>query len=146
MPTTEAEFSAPKVTRVAVGVIVRTLAGTGAVQVCIALRPKHLHKGGLWEFPGGKIEQGETAASALERELREELGIGIRTVDEMMDIPWEYQEKVVHLEVMKVTAFEGEVSGREGQRVEWVSLDQLENYQFPEANEAIIEQLLGLGK
>jgi len=140
---------------VAVGVILRApldsnnflqssdgITKTNALEVCISLRPKHLHKGGLWEFPGGKIEQGETPESALERELYEELGIRIKDAESMMKIPWSYPEKNVLLEVIQVTSFEGLAFGQEGQEVKWVRLDQLRDYQFPEANQSIVDSLL----
>jgi len=151
MPTTEADAQAVNqdVIRVAVGVIVRDATDFSHTEcnklceVCISLRPKHLHKGGFWEFPGGKIEQGETVESALARELKEELGIQIQHTEPMMHIPWSYPDKNVVLEVIKVTAFEGEVSGQEGQQVKWVGLEELDDYSFPEANAEIINFLLG---
>ena len=150
MPTTEAnqyevkdnQGTRGKVTRVAVGVILRDEPNSNVTQVCISLRPKHLHKGGLWEFPGGKIEQGEDVGSALVRELKEELGIKVRSFIPMRQILWDYKEKTVLLEVIKVTDFDGDVSGLEGQQVEWVTIEQLHDYQFPEANQAIIDGLL----
>lgn len=139
MPTIEADvgsFSASAATRVAVGVITRDSS------VCISLRGKHLHKGGFWEFPGGKIEPGESVQSALSRELKEELGIDVLETSILMQIPWRYPEKDVLLEVMHVSRFAGEPSGREGQPVEWVAIDRLRDYAFPEANRAIVDHLL----
>lgn len=127
---------------VAVGVILRSSENKSEPEVCISLRPKHLHKGGLWEFPGGKIEEGETAASALKREIKEELGIEISDAKPMIDIQWDYPEKTVLLNVMKVTVFEGEATGLEGQQVKWIKTSELADYNFPEANQEIIEALL----
>ena len=121
---------------VAVGIILQDS------RVCICLRPKHLHKGGLWEFPGGKIEQGETPLSALKRELKEEIGIHVESADLVMQIPWRYSEKNVLLEILKVDVFSGEAVGLEGQQVKWVELELLDDYQFPEANIAIVDYLL----
>lgn len=125
--------------RVAVGVILRHT--SQGAEVCISLRPKHLHKGGLWEFPGGKIEPGESLFSALQREIKEELDIDVMEAEPMQQILWHYPEKQVLLEVMKVTAFVGTAKGVEGQQVEWIKLDHLDDYDFPEANVAIIESL-----
>ena len=139
MPTTEADTSASRVVRVAVGVIVKDS------RVCISLRARHLHKGGLWEFPGGKIEEAESSLTALIRELEEELGIVVVEAEPMMEIPWSYPEKTVLLEVIKVTKFAGEPDGLQGQPVKWVELKQLGDYSFPEANAEIIQQLANGG-
>lgn len=130
MPTIEA-----KVVRVAVGVIRREKL------VLISKRPKHLHKGGMWEFPGGKVEMGESLEEALARELKEELGIAIGPIQQLFDIDWAYPEKRVKLEICLVDQFSGEPRGVEGQPVKWVSADQLSDYQFPEANQEIVTWL-----
>ena len=131
----EADTSTSTVVHVAVGVIVKDS------QVCISFRPEHLHKGGLWEFPGGKIEKTESTLCALTRELQEELGIVVVEAEPMMEILWSYPEKTLLLEVMKVTGFEGEPTGIEGQQVKWVELEKLHDYAFPEANAEIVQQL-----
>ena len=122
-------------TPVAVGVLVR------GDTVCISLRPKHVHKGGFWEFPGGKINEGESVAAALTRELAEELGIEVVATRPLIQVPWDYPEKSVCLEVLLVTEFNGEPAGKEGQEVRWISITDLGKYQFPEANKAIIDAL-----
>lgn len=122
--------------RVAVGVIVRN------GQICISLRPDHLHKGGCWEFPGGKIDEGETVESALARELGEELGIEVISTSPIIDIDWAYPEINVRLEVLQVNEFKGEPRGLENQQVRWIPVGDLIEYQFPEANRAIVEALL----
>lgn len=127
--------------RVAVGVILRKSSSDESMEVCISLRPKHLHKGGLWEFPGGKIEEGETVEEALYRELQEELGIQIKETRPLMQISWEYAEKTVLLEILEVREFAGEARGLEEQEVKWVKLCDLGEYQFPEANVAIVDKL-----
>jgi len=114
-------------------------------RVLIARRPDHLHMGGLWEFPGGKREPGETIRSALERELHEELGIHVLAEEPFMTVTHQYPDKCVQLEFRSVTAFAGEPVGREGQRVAWVMFSQLPDYDFPEANVPIVEALLQRG-
>lgn len=122
--------------RVAVGVIVR------GSQVLIALRPKDKHKGGFWEFPGGKVESGESTLEALKRELKEEIGIRFADAEPMTEITWRYPEKIVLLDVLIVRQFEGDPKGNEGQEVKWVNILDLDTYQFPEANASIVDQLL----
>ncbi|NBS11969.1 MAG: 8-oxo-dGTP diphosphatase MutT [Gammaproteobacteria bacterium] len=99
------------------------------------------HQGGLWEFPGGKVERDETPTQALARELREELGIAVLTSRFRFQIPWDYGDRVVRLWVFDVDAFHGEPQGLEGQRVRWVPDAALTDYDFPEANTAIVETL-----
>lgn len=110
-------------------------------QVLIAKRPSHVHCGDLWEFPGGKVEASESIFSALQRECQEELGISVLEASALTQIIHHYPEKSVQLEVQRVHAFEGEPEGREGQVVQWVSLSDLAQYEFPSANQEIINAL-----
>lgn len=107
-------------------------------QYLIAKRAKDSHQGGLWEFPGGKIELNETAQQALSRELFEELGIQIVQVTPLIKIPWQYPDKTILLDVYRVTEFLGEAWGCEGQPLKWVEKDELLTYKFPLANKPII--------
>lgn len=106
--------------------------------ILIAERPAHLHQGGLWEFPGGKVEAGEAVADALVRELQEELGITPTVSSPMIRIAHDYPDKSVCLDVWSVTAFEGEPHGREGQPIRWVTPDELPRFAFPAANQPIV--------
>ncbi|KUJ84144.1 8-oxo-dGTP diphosphatase MutT [Microbulbifer flavimaris] len=125
-----------KVIHVAVGVI---LGRDG--RILIARRPDHLHMGGRWEFPGGKVEAGESVQEALTRELREEIAIDVEAIQPLTEIRHEYPEKTVLLDTWWVTAFSGEPRGLEGQETRWVARDELDHYQFPDANQAIIEAI-----
>jgi len=107
--------------------------------VLIARRPDHVHKGGLWEFPGGKVEAGETVAQALARELYEELAIKVVSAEPLLEVRHNYPDKSVLLNVWCVTEFSGVPIGNEGQPLCWVRVEQLQNYSFPEANQPIIE-------
>jgi 8-oxo-dGTP diphosphatase len=124
---------------VAVGVILNA-----NQQVLIARRPMGSHQGGLWEFPGGKVETGESLQQALFRELKEELAIEVSECSALVTIEHDYGDKLVLLDVCMVRAFTGDAVGVEGQVLRWVGLDQLGEYQFPAANKPIVELLTAL--
>jgi 8-oxo-dGTP diphosphatase len=108
-------------------------------QVLIAKRSDDQHQGGLWEFPGGKVEAGESVQSALVRELKEELGIQVEASHPLIQVRHDYPDKSVLLDVWEVTAFLGEPRGLEGQPLKWVSSRQLPDYEFPAANIPIVK-------
>ncbi|WP_432696300.1 Nudix family hydrolase [Marinobacterium sp. YM272] len=108
-------------------------------RILIARRPDDKHQGGLWEFPGGKVESGEPVQMALSRELDEELGIQVEQARPLIRISHHYPDKSVLLDVWKVTGFAGTAHGREGQPVQWVSAGELCNYTFPAANRPIVK-------
>jgi len=126
-----------KVIKVAAAVIIND-----SGQTLLSLRKADTHQGGKWEFPGGKFEQGETAEHALERELKEELGIEIQLTEHFLDVQYRYPENEVHLHVLKVLAYSGNPEGLEGQLVRWVSAIELGELEFPDANYPILEKLL----
>jgi 8-oxo-dGTP diphosphatase len=107
----------------------------------IARRPEHADQGGLWEFPGGKVEPGETAREALGRELMEELGIVLLQAAPLIQIPHHYPHRAVWLDVWEVTRFSGRPHGREGQPLRWVSPPRLREHVFPAANRPIVHAL-----
>ena len=133
MPSIEPSI---KPVHVAVGVILNA-----AGEVLIAQRSQAQHQGGLWEFPGGKVEAGESIQGALMRELREELGIDVHSSRPLITIPHEYKDKRVLLDVHLVDNFSGEPLGLEGQPVLWVSKCRLAFYEFPAANKPIISAI-----
>lgn len=120
---------------VAVGVIQRDDA------VFITRRSAQQHQGDKWEFPGGKVEAGETADSALIRELAEEVGITVNRPEPLMVIDHDYGDKAVRLRIFHVTDFEGQPYGREDQPGTWAPIASLEGYAFPDANGPILERL-----
>ena len=97
---------------------------------------------GLWEFPGGKREQGESAQAALRRELQEELGITADIGDQLIVVPQIYPHKYIRLEVRHVVAWEGHLHGREGQALMWVDPQKLSRYSMPTADLPAIAALL----
>jgi 8-oxo-dGTP diphosphatase len=110
-------------------------------RVLIAQRPVDVHQGGLWEFPGGKLEQDESPLQALKRELREELGIRVGSARQLIRVRHDYPEKSVLLDVWRVEDYAGIPVGREGQPLEWVVLNDLGKFAFPTANIPIIQAL-----
>lgn len=108
----------------------------------LARRPDNKHQGGLWEFPGGKVEPGESAAAALARELHEEVGIQITNARPLIQVPYHYPDKSVLLDVYWVDSFTGEPWGKEGQEARWVAISNLHQYAFPAANRPILHAVL----
>ena len=121
---------------VAVGVLI-----DNAGRILIAKRAATAHQGGLWEFPGGKVESGETTPMALTRELAEELGIIVHDSTQLMRVSHDYGDKQVLLDVYQVTQWAGEPHGLEGQPLAWVMPAKLGNYAFPAANDSIVAHL-----
>lgn len=118
---------------VAVGVITDSKGN-----ILISHRHQSSHQGGLWEFPGGKVEQGETAQQALARELKEELGIVAQDFTPLIKINHQYSDLSVLLDTFTVSTVTNIAQGLEGQAIKWVRPDQLIDYQFPAANYSII--------
>ncbi len=110
-------------------------------RVLLSRRHPDSHQGGLWEFPGGKVESGESVEQALVRELQEELGITANAYRPLIQIPHDYPEQKVMLDVWKILAYKGQPSGVEGQEVVWVDERDLPNYPMPIANHAIAKAL-----
>lgn len=126
---------------VAVGVI-RTADG----KVLLSQRRPDVHQGGLWEFPGGKLEAGESVQAALRRELREELNIEPGQILPLIQIRHHYGDKSVLLDVWEVLDFKGRPVGNEGQPLAWVDAGDLKggsecSYPLPAANVAILKAL-----
>ena len=107
-------------------------------RVLISKRADHVHQGGLWEFPGGKLNRDEDIIQGLNRELREELGITVISASPLIQISHAYDERQVFLDVWKIEQFSGEVRSLESQPIRWVRLEQLKQYRFPTADDSII--------
>ncbi|NOX08962.1 MAG: Nudix family hydrolase [Gammaproteobacteria bacterium] len=126
----------PDCLRVAVAVIRDKRA-----RVLIAKRPDNVDQGDLWEFPGGKLESGESSYQALLREIKEELDLEVVAAHPLIQIPYCYPDRKVLLDVWLVDEFQGVMHACEGQPVQWVSQDLLAEYSFPQANRAIIHAI-----
>ncbi|MFL6609750.1 MAG: Nudix family hydrolase [Pseudomonas sp.] len=114
--------------------VIRDSAG----KILIARRADTQHQGGLWEFPGGKVEADESVETALARELNEELGIAVEAARPLIKVRHDYPDKQVLLDVWEVSAFSGEPHGAEGQPLAWVTARELTHYEFPAANQPIV--------
>ncbi len=137
-----------KTIHVAVGVITSINEST-ETQYFLTKRLIDAHQGGKWEFPGGKVEKGESVAQALARELKEEVNIDVLSCQPLMVVNHTYSQdngtdKKVSLEIFIVDNYIGEPSAQEGQGEGWFSLDELQKLDFPKANDVIIQKLLTL--
>lgn len=95
----------------------------------------------LWEFPGGKIEEGETVIECIKREIKEELGIEINVEEHLITINHNYSKFQVTLIVHLCRLLSGKPQPIECQEIKWVNIADLTNYNFPEANNKIIKAL-----
>ncbi len=119
--------------QVAVGVIKNSEG-----KILISRRHESSHQGGLWEFPGGKIEASETAEFALARELKEELNITVTSATPLITVNHQYPDLAVRLKVYLVEQFLGEAQGCESQAIKWITPADFKQYDFPAANQSII--------
>ncbi|OEY99893.1 MULTISPECIES: Nudix family hydrolase [Stenotrophomonas] len=110
-------------------------------RILLNRRTENRDMAGLWEFPGGKRETGESSEQALVRELREELGIEAEIGDWIMDVPQAYPDKHLRLEVRHVRSWKGSPRGREGQAITWVAPDKLSRYSMPPADLPVVAAL-----
>ncbi len=124
-------------THVAVGVIYNS----DKNKVLITKRTARQHLAGLWEFPGGKLEENEDVLPALSRELYEELGIVVKDAKQFTTVLYDYPDKKVFLDVWKVFEWSGEPISKENQEIAWSRISELYKYEFPEANKHIIQTL-----
>ena len=107
----------------------------------LAQRPPGKVYAGYWEFPGGKLEAGESFHDALIRELHEELGIAVQAAEPWLQVRHAYPDKIVRLQVWRVTAYAGEPHGREGQPLVWALPTELGHFAFPAADQPILAAL-----
>jgi len=110
-------------------------------KILITQRLDHVHLAGLWEFPGGKVEAGESLERALVREIREELGIKIRVNDEFFTVEHDYPGKSVRLHFFNCTILDGEPAALGVANLRWVAAADLSQFNFPPADTALIAKL-----
>lgn len=112
-----------------------------AGRVLLAQRLSGTHLGGTWEFPGGKVEPGESIEAALCRELHEELGIEAGVIEPLIAVPWSYPGKAIVLHAFRVVDFTGVPKGRQQQALQWAPLDALAAIPMPAADRPIVSAL-----
>lgn len=123
--------------------VVAAVIGDEHGRFLLARRPLTSHLGGLWEFPGGGVEDGEEPAEALVRELREELGVEAE-VEKPLTFAWHRDEqRSVLLLFYRVRLRSGRPEGREGQEVGWFAREQLTQLPIPPADRELVRLLLG---
>jgi len=110
-------------------------------QVLISQRRSGTHLAGMWEFPGGKLDPGETRIEALSRELHEELGIDVTQAEPLIRIRHHYPERDVLLDVWRVNQYLGQPFGCEQQPLQWVFPECLGTYNLPPADTPILKAL-----
>jgi mutator protein MutT len=110
----------------------------------VTRRQKGVHLAGLWEFPGGKIDDGETHAQALAREIREELDVEVEVGDLVFHVTHEYDDRAVAL-YFYACALRGTPRPVLGQQMRWVRRSELRTLGFPAADEALIKLLTESG-
>ena len=112
-----------------------------AGRVLVAQRPSGAHLGGLWEFPGGKLQPGESRWNGLVRELAEELAVRVLSARPLIWVEHRYPDRDIVLDVWTVESYSGEPHGREGQRVEWRDVRSLEVADLPPADAPVLTAL-----
>ncbi|WP_440615292.1 8-oxo-dGTP diphosphatase MutT [Cysteiniphilum sp. 6C5] len=123
--------------KVAVGVILNDQKN----QVFLTKRKLTQDLAGLWEFPGGKLENNESPDLALKRELKEEVGINVTEFSPLLIKAHHYQHKSVELHCFVIMQYQGVIAPQEGQEGKWVSVNKLNTDIMPEANQEIITVL-----
>jgi 8-oxo-dGTP diphosphatase len=107
----------------------------------ITLRHPEAHLGGLWEFPGGKVDSGESPEDCLKRELVEELGIEVEVKELIETVAHEYPEKSVRLKFFRCEWLRNEPRALGCADFAWVGREQLANYTFPAADSQLLQKL-----
>lgn len=133
-PTSSSQFATSKPIEVSAGLVFR------AGQLLITQRPEGSHLAGLWEFPGGKKESGESFEECLQRELQEELGVDVTVHEEVDRITHDYPEKSVHLRFFRCSLVDvkNEPQAIGCQAVVWTTRETLLNYKFPAADAQLL--------
>lgn len=120
-------------------VVAAIIWNNGRFMIC--QRPEHKARGLLWEFVGGKVEEGESKKQALIRECREELGVTLTVQDEFMDVVHEYPDITVHLTLFNATIAEGVPQKIEHNDIKWITVSEIDDYDFCPADTEILAKI-----
>ncbi len=126
-----------KILQISVGII-RNKQG----EIYITQRAADAHMAHKWEFPGGKIEAGESPEQAVIRELQEEVGITVTSLQPFDKLEYQFPDRQITLWFWLVDGWEGEPWGKEGQPGRWVAQRELVAEEFPPANAPVVEKLI----
>ena len=107
----------------------------------ICRRPEGKARAGMWEFVGGKAEQGESLAEALVRECKEEIGVTVSVGEPYMTVEYDYPDIPVRLTLFRASVLEGEPTPMEGNAIQWITPEEIPDYVFCPADKPIIERL-----
>ncbi len=107
----------------------------------ICRRPAHKARGLMWEFPGGKVEKGETKEQALIRECREELAVTLHVGDVFMEVTHEYSDITVRLTLFNAKIKEGTPQMLEHSDIRWITAKEIDEYTFCPADKEVLEKL-----
>jgi len=110
-------------------------------RILLARRTEGRDLAGAWEFPGGKVESGESPEQALKRELHEELGIDVGNAVPLISVPQRYSNKSIVLDVYTIHSYTGKPKGREKQALAWSPLEKLASYPMPPADRPVVAAL-----
>lgn len=108
----------------------------------ICRRPMHKARGGGWEFPGGKVEKGETRQQAIIREIREELNLHISAGEAAAETVHAYPDLTVHLSLMEAEILSGDLHQNEHSEIAWITLQEAKNYDLCPADRELVRRLL----
>lgn len=111
-------------------------------QFLITRRHQHSHLGHLWEFPGGKIEAGESPEKCAIRECQEELGIQVEPMELITELIHHYRERSVHLYFMACRWVSGKPQALDCADWVWASPEEFKNYEFPDADREVVDQYI----
>ena len=125
--------------RVRVHIVLGIVCNDARDKVLVARRPRCAHLGGLWEFPGGKVQAGEPALVALKRELYEEVNVEVGDCTPLLSFDYDYPDRLIHFQAWTIHDWSGEVTGKEGQETRWADIRSLSAQDFPAANKGIID-------
>ena len=121
--------------------VIAALIRDDAGRYLITQRRRGSHLEGFWEFPGGKLEHGETPETGLRRELEEELTAIFEVGPLVETIHWEYPDRTIVLHFYSCRHVSGPIIPREGQAMTWAAPERLGDYKFPPADAALIQRL-----